>query len=346
MNLLLDLPRPSRRVVAVVVVAVAAILVAIAATLEPASRSTETDVGTVVSDGGTDFIGAPVDDGIAPKATGDAAGAIADPALVDPSANEIAERDLAATETVDGSSGLDLPTLDARIVRTAAIELDVKRGGFEDAWGEAQAIATATGGYVLSASRSGAGDSRRVGTITMRVPTGKFETALERLRKTDGAKVGRLDVNSQDVTQEYVDTSSRLRHDRAVERRLVALLAEAEGVSEVLAVQNRLDAVQEQIEVARGRLNYLDKLTAMSTIQVTIAAPAKGSTSTKEREQGTLAEAFEDARERFVENVAGAVVWFGGALPALLALGVFALVARLAWGHVFQRDAGVSEEAS
>lgn len=344
MNQLLELPRPSRRIVAVLVALVAIVLVALASTLEPATQSTTNETGTVVAERGEGTIGAPLDD----------VGALVDPAAPDTAIDEFSERDaaaaggtneLSAPEPIAGTSGLDLPALDARIVRTAAIELDVKRGGFEDAWGDVQSVATSSGGYVLSASRSGAGDSARIGTITMRVPTGKFESALERLRETSGAKVGRLDVSSQDVTQEYVDTSSRLRHDRAVERRLVALLAKADGVSEVLAVQNRLDAVQEQIEVARGRLTYLDKLTAMSTIEVTIDAPAKSSTATRDDEQGALGEALGDARDRFTENVAGAVVWFGGALPALLALAVISVVARIAWKRISRRNAGVSIDA-
>jgi hypothetical protein len=145
--------------------------------------------------------------------------------------------------------------------------------------------------------------------------------------------VRRLDVTSQDVTQEFVDVRSRLRHDRAVEARLLALLAQTKGVSEVLAVQTRLDQVQEQIELSKGRLGYLEKMTSMSTIEVSITAPAKGGADrdADEEEQGVLSQSLTDAKERFEGNVAGAIVWFGGALPTLVLLAVLALVGRAIW---------------
>jgi hypothetical protein len=242
---------------------------------------------------------------------------------------------VSASSTIAPVSGLDAPSIDAKIVRTATIELDVKRGAFEDAWGDAQRIAAANGGYIVSASRSGAGDSARLGTITMRIPTGRFDGAVDRVRDIDRTKVARLDVSSQDVTQEFVDTRSRLRHDRAVEARLLALLAQTHGVSEVLAVQGRLDQVQEQIELNKGRLDYLDKLTSMSTLTITLSGPGARSEA-RHDDDSVLGDAWTDARERFAENVAGAIVWIGGALPTLLVLAALAIAGRIAW-HRRQR---------
>lgn len=327
------IPRPDRRHMVVLVSVAAAVLVALAVTLEPAGSPA----------GGSGVDGAPAPSAVgephsgSAKVEGEVMPAVGGIGIEEDASIDFAAREAAggAADTVEtapgGGAALAPPSLDAKIVRTASIAIEVPRRGFEDAWGDAQAVATSTGGYIVGATRSGAGDSGRSGTITMRVPTGRFEAALERLRGIDDADVGRLDVSSQDVTQEYVDVKSRLRHDRAVEGRLLALLADAEGVSEVLAVQARLDSVQEQIEVARGRLNYLDKLTAMSTIEVSLAAPAKGRTTSSGDKPGALAEAFDEARDRFVGNVAGAVVWAGGALPTLLFLAFVALAGRFAW---------------
>lgn len=231
----------------------------------------------------------------------------------------------------EATSTIAAPELDAKIIRTGSLQLKVKRGTFEDAWGDAQSVAGSFGGYVLTASRSGAGKGPRYGTITMRVPSGRFDAALDRLRDTSHAKVERLDVSSQDVSQEYVDTKSRLRHDRAVEGRLLALLARTETVSEVLAVQARLDQVQEQIEVSKGRIAYLDKMTAMSTIELTLREPGAHSTPKQAQERSTLARSFDDAVERFVGNIGAAMVWFGGALPVLAAIAFAAFVGRRWW---------------
>ena len=220
------------------------------------------------------------------------------------------------------------PAIDARIVRTGSIELRVRRGSFEDVWSDAQAVARANGGYVQAASRSGADRGPRSGSITLRVPSAKFDAAVDRLRGLDRTKVERLDIASQDVTQEFVDVKSRLRHDRAVEARLLALLADTDGVSEVLAVQARLDQMQEQIELSKGRLDYLDAMTTTSTIELALSEPGGAVRPEKADEPSVLAESFSDARERFTENVGAAVVWLGGALPALVLLAAIGLLAR------------------
>jgi hypothetical protein len=317
----LDVPRPTRRQLIGLAVIAAAVLVALAATLQPQEQlrraNAPGDAGVIGADPalfGDSMVGA------------EGAGGMAEPA---PASRELAPADGGHLADDGTGSMLVPPALDAKIVRTASLELDIRRGRFEAAWGDVQAVATAHGGYILAATRSGAGDTARTGSITMRVPSERFEDAIERLRGVEDATVERLDVASQDVTQEYVDVRSRLRHDRAVEGRLLALLAEAEGVSEVLAVQARLDTVQQQIEVARGRLQYLDKLTELSTITIALRAPATADRD--ERTAGPLGEAFEQARERFVANVAAVVVWLGGALPALVMLAVAGVVARVAW---------------
>lgn len=324
-----DLTR--RRTLIAAVLAAAAALVIWALVVDPEARRSPASEVAATGGGGTvsepplgdpELVG-PTAEGAVPTPTDEVARA----------ASEVAPADgpAAAGDAIGpGPAGLGAPELDARIVRNGAVELRIPRRRFEQAWGDVQAAATGTGGYVIGASRSGAGDSARRATITMRVPGERFEAALERLREVRGAKVGRLDVTSQDVTQEFVDTRSRLRHDRAVEGRLLALLAQAEGVSEVLAVQARLDMVQQQIEVARGRLQYLERLTEMGTIEVSIVTPSAGGSSDRE-ERSELGEAFRDAASRFVENVAGAVVWIGGALPALILLSIAAVVARIAW---------------
>jgi hypothetical protein len=323
---------PSRRTLVALVAIVAAVLLAAAVTIQPheAAERGSTDAHRTSPSSAR---------ALAEDLSGMAGGASATGADVRKVAPADVEMRDAAAPAQDAASTevapdvLVDPQLDSKIVRTGAIRMHVKRGRFEDAWTAAQSAATSRGGYVVSASRSGAGDDARSGTITMRVPTERFEAALDDLRDIEGAKVDGLDVSSQDVTQEYVDTKSRLRHDRAVEARLMTLLADADGVSEVLAVQARLDSVQEQIEVARGRLQYLDKLTAMSTIELALRAPAKDG-SVDDSEPGTIATAFSDAGERFTENVAAAVVWVGGALPTLL---VLALFAAIAWGAVRRR---------
>ena len=252
-------------------------------------------------------------------------------AKMDPEGASAGTAVIGTEPSIGSGATLAAPSIDAKIVRTASMELRTKRGGFEDAWSDTTAVAGLFGGTVLSASRSGSGDGPRTGTITLRIPSDRFDKAVERLRDTPRTSVRRLDIASQDVTQEYVDVRSRLRHDRAVEGRLLALLAQTEGVGEVLAVQSRLDQVQEQIEISTGRLGYLATMTATSTVDVTLRDPGAKAAAKADDRGSVLGDALRDARAQGSENVAAAIIWLGGALPALVLLTIVAIVARVAW---------------
>ncbi|MCW2925381.1 MAG: hypothetical protein JWM98_2785 [Thermoleophilia bacterium] len=254
--------------------------------------------------------------------------------------------DLAEAATDEGGTSvtgsvLAPPAIDAQIVRTGTMELRVRRGHFDDAWRDASAVAGSFGGSVQAASRSGSGKDARIGTITLRIPSGRFDAAVARLRDVSSTTVRQLDIASQDVTQEYVDTKSRLRHDRAVEARLLALLARTKDVGEVLAVQARLDAVQEAIEVSSGRVQYLAGASSTSTIQVSLREPGAAGTPdhSAEHHPSVLRAAVDDAREQGTERIASAIVWVGGALPTLVLLLVVGIVARTAWTRRRRRDA-------
>ncbi|MCW2922479.1 MAG: hypothetical protein JWL76_2353 [Thermoleophilia bacterium] len=369
MYLVRSLSLPTRRLVFIALGVVVAMLLAAALVLEPPTRSGSTSdgprtAGTTTSE--------PSPNGDAFGSTGGVAERDGADTAIDDVANDAvpgvaggapdaaigigAEEAAKANATVGPTAPTDQPAiapatgtiapaeLDSRIIRSGSIELRVKRAGFEDAWGDAQSVASAFGGYVIAASRSGAGGGPRAGTISMRIPTKRFDAAVDRLREVSGAKVRRLDISSQDVTQEFVDVRSRLRHDRAVEGRLLSLLAQTKGVSEVLAVQSRLDQVQEQIELSTGRLEYLEKMTSMSTVEVSITAPAKSGADRDQDsdEPGVLTQSFVDAKDRLEGNVAGAIVWFGGALPALVLLAALAFVGRAIWRRT--RPATIARE--
>jgi hypothetical protein len=233
--------------------------------------------------------------------------------------------------TTDPVTGSEPAQLGLKILQDASVTLRVKRGRIDETFAAVAALARSMDGYVVSStladsSHPGAG----MATISLRVPHGRFDSALDSLR--EHGRFTRLQITSQDVTQEYVDAHSRLRHDEAVEARLLKLLGRANTVSDALVIQDRLDAIQQSIEVEKGRINYLDKLTQLSTINLTIVEHGRGSGSTTVTGDGGhswgIRRAVDDAAHRFVGNVNRAIVGLGAALPALLALVLLALGAR------------------
>ncbi len=79
-------------------------------------------------------------------------------------------------------------------------------------------------------------------------------------------------INSQDVTSDYVDLQSRLKNLEAAEAELTGIMEEAQKTEDVLAVYNQLVSIREQIEVIKGQIKYYDESAALSAISVELIA--------------------------------------------------------------------------
>jgi hypothetical protein len=223
-----------------------------------------------------------------------------------------------------GRPGLARLAVGQRIAQTADVTVRVGKGRLDETLDAIALDAQRVGGYVVSSTVGDAGGRAPVeGTIVVRVPAPRFLAALRTVGRR-GTVVSRS-VGSEDVTQEYVDTQARLRHDRAVEGRLLTLLGRAAQVGEVLAVQDRLSTVQEEIEISKGRLEQLAGMTELSTIAVHLREPG-GAAGPRPTDGWGVRAALRDAAHNAVDVVNGAIVALGALLPVLL---VAALVAPI-----------------
>lgn len=133
-------------------------------------------------------------------------------------------------------------------------------------------------GYVVSAnlyqSTTESGTKVPRASITIRVPADKLNAALEQIKAYSSDLPLQEDVTSQDVTGEYTDLSSRLRNLEAAEAQLQKIMEDAYTTDDVLQVYNQLVSVREQIEVTKGRMQYLEQSAALSAISVDLIADA------------------------------------------------------------------------
>ena len=126
-------------------------------------------------------------------------------------------------------------------------------------------LAEVLGGWVVSSDRS----SRHSGTVAIRVPAATLDEAISRLEAM-ALDVESVVVTSQDVTDEYVDSRSRLGSLRATEERLLSFLDRAGDIEDALLVQQEISNLQIQIESLQGRLNFLSQTAAFSLIETNL----------------------------------------------------------------------------
>lgn len=156
--------------------------------------------------------------------------------------------------------------IDRKIVKTGYLTLEVE--DVAEAMNGVAAAAKELGGYVVSSTKYES-DSRPHGRISIRVPAERFDEAFDRLRQL-AVDVPRESTESQDVTEEYTDLEAQLRNLEATEAQYLALLEKAETVEDILAVQRELSNVRGEIEQIKGRMQYLERTSDMSLIEVNI----------------------------------------------------------------------------
>lgn len=123
---------------------------------------------------------------------------------------------------------------------------------------DVEALARSLGGFL----------SRRTDTeITIRVPAAQFDDALKGISKKGDVLTRNVQV--EDVTEEFLDVTLRLKNARQVRDRIAQLLVNAKNVEESLEVERELNRLSGEIERLEGRLKYLQNRAQYSTITVT-----------------------------------------------------------------------------
>ncbi|MGQ0714642.1 MAG: DUF4349 domain-containing protein [Gemmatimonadaceae bacterium] len=220
------------------------------------------------------------------------------------------------------SGTTDTASAPSMLIRTGTAQLEVD--SLEIAMQQVRDLAQRLGGIIANTQLASGRDQIRSATLEMKIPAARWTDALTGLAPI--GKVEALNEHTEDVGEEYVDVTARVRNARRLESRLIELLGNRTGrLSDVLAVERELARVREEIERYEGRLRYLLNRVQMSTLTVTVheaypVVSARGET-------GVLGDAFKQAWRNFVGFIAGIISLTGILIP----LAVLGVVAWLVW---------------
>lgn len=205
-----------------------------------------------------------------------------------------------------------------RMVRSAAITLDLPAGGFAAAFDRVAVLATQHGGLVVSSTS----ESRGSGQLVVRVPVARFDAAREAIAGL--GKVASQALRGDDVGGQLVDQEARVRSLQAEEEALRSLVGKATTVGEVLQVQPTLFSVRQQIEQLQAQRANLEQAAALATISVGLYEPGARSAAPTP-DQNALRQRLEQAGDGAVSVVGGMIVIVGWLAP-VAALGLAGLV--------------------
>jgi hypothetical protein len=214
-----------------------------------------------------------------------------------------------------------------KVIKTSFLTVQVSKGGFEDAWQTAADVASKYRGFIVSSSSSG--EKSRSGELLIRVPSASFDQAMGDLRGL--GDVEEESVNGQEVTDQFVDLSARLRSWEAQQRVLIRLMDKANSIAETMTVQREIQQVQTQIEQIKGQLRLLRDQTSYGTIQLAMHEPGAVITKSEPEpvETPSLATALARAWAGFLSVLALIIIGLGYLIPVgAVALVVWLVVRR------------------
>mmetsp|Transcript_626 Transcript_626/g.891 ORF Transcript_626/g.891 Transcript_626/m.891 type:complete len:432 (+) Transcript_626:86-1381(+) len=172
--------------------------------------------------------------------------------------------------------------------------------------------------------------------LKLRVSSDQFHSVVDKITtemvRSDITLVS-VSTSSRDVTDEFIDASSRASTIDKSREALKALLVQTKSVSEVMEVNRELNRLTQQYESQKERAKYLQKQSLLSTLSVRIEQSIKEDHSEEEPLENKVwwdpTESFNLAFHhvgylvRFVgDTVVYAIVW---SIPCLILGGIFVL---------------------
>ncbi len=213
------------------------------------------------------------------------------------------------------------------VIRQAQLAITVGSGSFDSKLASVRSLVESEQGYVAGTdAQINPVDSQiRTGVINFMVPAANFDATIDLLSKV--GKVQSEHIAGTDVSAQYVDLNARLANAEAQRDAMLALLARATSISDIINIQNQIGQITGQIEQLKGQIKYLDQNTAFSSIAVTLTeagAPVQQAQS----DSWGFATALSDAAHNFVTTINYVVTGLGAIGPILVLLGLGYLLWR------------------
>ncbi len=152
-----------------------------------------------------------------------------------------------------------------KIIKTADLSFKVEK--YNAARIKILGIIKKHNGYVSSENQTG-DEYRTTNVMVIRVGSGDFDALVDDLLK-EAIFVDYKKINAEDVTEEFVDVTARLKSKKDAMIQYETILKKAYTINDILEVQQYIRTLQEEIESLEGRLKYLNNKVELSTINAT-----------------------------------------------------------------------------
>ena len=226
------------------------------------------------------------------------------------------------------SSTQVLPT-DRKLIRTVRMQAETE--DLSGVIGQVEQKLAQFGGYLQqkevyqgSAYR---GTLRRSANLIIRVPAKELDAFLQHL--SNSAHVVSTSESIDDVTLHYIDVDSQLKALKTEEERLLSMMEKAENLSDLLAIEQRLTQVQQEIQSVGSQLKALDSQIEYATIHLSLNEVVEYTPVEEESTWQKIGTGFMDSLSDIGTGFVDVFVFLVANSPRLVLLGSIVFLAIL-----------------
>ena len=232
-----------------------------------------------------------------------------------------------APQPASGQGGGPLAEVDdAKIIRTGTMNLEVS--DLNAALRTARDGIVGLGGYVGASTTSNDADKPSA-TITYRIPSSKWESAIDLLHGLGGltTKVVNEHTEAVEVTGQVVDLEANIANLKASETALQGIAEKAIKISDVLEVEAQLTTTRGQIQTLEAQLKDLNDRSSYAAMTVDYNVPVVAvEAASKGWDPAAVVDEAAATMVSVLQGLGTAGIWFLIVwLPILLVVGAITL---------------------
>lgn len=183
-----------------------------------------------------------------------------------PPAQEIPVEAMVSAKTVDNEpiTSKTQNTISKKIIKNGDLEIQV--GDIKKAHQQVNEIVKSNNAYIQT-ERFNNTDIDEKQFFTIRVPHKNFDALINSFSNGIGSVLSK-NISSDDVTEEYTDVSIKLANKKIYLEKYRDMLRSAKTTKDMLEIQENIRELEDEIDVAEGRLRFIDDRVNYSTLNL------------------------------------------------------------------------------
>jgi len=171
----------------------------------------------------------------------------------------------APSKDTTGGSGTKPAAIQQKLIKDG--EMTVDSADVNATYATILAFAKKNGGYEFTRQRTKSGNYTKIIAV-IKIRPDRLDKLME--VSGTGVEVIKSNISSEDITADYSDTKIRLKTQEEGLKKYYEFLKKAKNIDEILAIQDSINSITEDIESMKGQIRMWDALVGEATLTITL----------------------------------------------------------------------------